>query len=153
MDYTHQAPLSMEFSRQEYWSGLPFPSPINIIAVNKCQGISGASLIAQTVKHLPTMWETWVRSLGQEDHLEEEMATHFNTLAWKPHGPRIQYATIHGVAVKQDWVTSLQGINMWMHCSEKCNVLIHLILKLISLWDTYCNYHILQMGKLRHIEE
>ena len=37
----------------------------------------------QTVKHLPTMRETWVRSLGQEDTLEEEMATHSSTLAWK----------------------------------------------------------------------
>ena len=39
--------------------------------------------MAQTVKRLPTMWETWVRSLGQEDPLEKEMATHSNTLAWK----------------------------------------------------------------------
>ena len=43
----------------------------------------GASLVAQRVKHLPTMWETWVRSLGQEDPLEKEMATHSSTLAWK----------------------------------------------------------------------
>ena len=35
------------------------------------------------VKHLPTVWETWVRSLGQEDPLEKEMATHSSTLAWK----------------------------------------------------------------------
>ena len=35
------------------------------------------------VKHLPTVWETWVQSLGQEDPLEKEMATHSNTLAWK----------------------------------------------------------------------
>ena len=35
------------------------------------------------VKHLPTTWETWVRSLGQEDPLEKEMATHSSTLAWK----------------------------------------------------------------------
>ena len=35
------------------------------------------------VKHLPTMQETWVQSLGQEDLLEKEMATHSNTLAWK----------------------------------------------------------------------
>ena len=39
--------------------------------------------MAQTVKHLPAMWETWVRFLGQEDPLEKEMATHSNTLAWK----------------------------------------------------------------------
>ena len=39
--------------------------------------------MAQIVKHLPTMWETWVRSLGREDPLEKEMATHSSTLAWK----------------------------------------------------------------------
>ena len=41
------------------------------------------SLITQTVKHLPTMWETWVQSLGQEGLLEKEMATHSRILAWK----------------------------------------------------------------------
>ena len=41
------------------------------------------SLVAQMVKRLPTMRETWVRSLSQEDSLEKEMATHSSTLAWK----------------------------------------------------------------------
>ena len=41
------------------------------------------SLVAQWVKRLPTMRETQVRSLGQEDPLEKEMATHSSTLAWK----------------------------------------------------------------------
>ena len=40
-------------------------------------------LVAQTVRHLPTMWETRVQSLGQEDLLEKEMATHSSILAWK----------------------------------------------------------------------
>ena len=40
-------------------------------------------LVAQMVKCLPAMWETWVQSLGWEDALEKEMATHFTTLAWK----------------------------------------------------------------------
>ena len=35
------------------------------------------------VKRLPTMWETWVQSLGQEDPLEKEKATNSSTLAWK----------------------------------------------------------------------
>ena len=35
------------------------------------------------VKHLPAMWETWVRSLGREDTLEKEMATHSSILAWE----------------------------------------------------------------------
>ena len=42
-----------------------------------------ASLVAQTVKRLPAVQETWVRSLGWEDPLEKEMATHSGTLAWK----------------------------------------------------------------------
>ena len=42
-----------------------------------------ASLVAQMVKHLPTMQETWVQSLGQEDALEKEMATHSSILAWR----------------------------------------------------------------------
>ena len=41
------------------------------------------SLVAQTVKCLPTTQETQFRSLGQEDPLEKEMATHSSTLAWK----------------------------------------------------------------------
>ena len=39
--------------------------------------------MAQTVKHLPAMWETWVRSLGREDPLEKEMATQASILAWR----------------------------------------------------------------------
>ena len=40
-------------------------------------------LVAQMVKRLPTMQETWVQSLGREDPLEKEMATHFSILAWR----------------------------------------------------------------------
>ena len=40
-------------------------------------------MVAQTVKRLPTMQETWVRSLGQEDPLEKEIATHSSILAWE----------------------------------------------------------------------
>ena len=42
-----------------------------------------ASLVAQIVKNLPAMQEIRVQSLGQEDPLEEEMATHFSILAWR----------------------------------------------------------------------
>ena len=45
--------------------------------------ILGTSLVAQTVKNLPAMQETWVRSLGQEDPMEKEMATHSSILAWR----------------------------------------------------------------------
>ena len=41
------------------------------------------SLVAQMVKNLPTMQETWVQSLGQEDPLDKGMATHSNILTWR----------------------------------------------------------------------
>ena len=45
--------------------------------------LSGASLVAQRLKCLPAMWETWIQSQGWEDPLEKEMATHSNILAWR----------------------------------------------------------------------
>ena len=56
--------------------------------------------MAQMVKHLPTMQETWVQSLGQEDPLEKEMATHSSTLGWKilwmEEGNRLYLGSIPG---------------------------------------------------------
>ena len=40
-------------------------------------------LVAQMVKNLPEMWETWVQSLSWQDHLEKEIATHSRILAWR----------------------------------------------------------------------
>ena len=45
--------------------------------------ISGASFMTQRVKNLPTMQESWILSLGWEDPLEEDMATHSSILSWK----------------------------------------------------------------------
>ena len=45
--------------------------------------ISQASLVAEMVKNLPVMRETWIQSLGQEDPLKKEMATHSGILAWE----------------------------------------------------------------------
>ena len=45
--------------------------------------LMGTSLVVQTVKSLPAVQETWVQSLGQEDPLKKEMATHSSILAWK----------------------------------------------------------------------
>ena len=44
---------------------------------------NGASLVAQRLKRLPAVWETWVRSLSWEDPLEKEMASHSSMLAWR----------------------------------------------------------------------
>ena len=58
-----------------------------------------ASLVAQTVKNLPAMQETWVRSLGWEDSLEESMATHSIILAWRiPMDGGAWRVTVHGVS-------------------------------------------------------
>ena len=85
----------MGLSGQEYWSGVPFPPPgdlptqgsslcalhllqagsLLLVPPGKPHLILGASLVAQRVKRLPAMWETWVRSLGQEDPPEKEKAT------------------------------------------------------------------------------
>ena len=53
----------------------------NVVLVPRTQQ-SGASLIAQSIKNLSTVQETRVLSLGREDLLEKEMATHSNILAW-----------------------------------------------------------------------
>ena len=45
--------------------------------------LNWTELVAQMVKNPPAMWETWVRSLGWEDPLEEDMATHSSILAWR----------------------------------------------------------------------
>ena len=59
---------------------------------------SWASLVAQLVKNLPAMWETWVQSLGWEDTLKEGIATHFSILAWRiPMDRGAWWATVHGV--------------------------------------------------------
>ena len=67
------------------------------------------SLVAQTVNHLSTMWETRVQSLGWEDPLEKEMAIHSNTIAWKipwtEEPGRLQ--SMGSQTVGHDWVTSL----------------------------------------------
>ena len=53
------------------------------------------SLVTQLVKDLPSMWEAWVQSLGWEDPLEEDMATHSSILTWRTP------CTVHGVLKSQ----------------------------------------------------
>ena len=63
----YQAPPSMGFSRQEYWSGVPLPSPTDKHMQTYFLRCGPASLVTQTVKNLPAMQGTQVRSLGQQD--------------------------------------------------------------------------------------
>ena len=73
---------------------------------------SGSSLVAQMVKSLPTVWETQVQSLGQEDPLEKEMATHSSILAWKipwtEEPGKLQSTGLQ--RVRHDWTTSPEQI-------------------------------------------
>ena len=69
----------------------------------------GTSLVAQMVKRLSTMQETWVWALGWEDPLEKEMAIHSSTIAWKipwtEEPGRLQF--MGSQRVRHDWATSL----------------------------------------------
>ena len=63
---------------------------------------SWAFLVAQTIKNLPEMWETWVPSLGWEDPLAETMTTHFSILAWRIRMDRGAWrVTVRGVTKSQ----------------------------------------------------
>ena len=65
---------------------LPFKTPCPLFSVSAASiepRFQRTSLVAQMVKRLSTMWETWVRSLGWEDPLEKEMVIHSSTIAWK----------------------------------------------------------------------
>ena len=74
------------------WPTISFGIHLLLLLPDTCW----ASLVAQTEKNLPVMWETWVRSLGWEDPLEKEVATHFSILAW-----RIPWAEELGGATKR----------------------------------------------------
>ena len=68
------------------------------------------SLVAQMVKNLPAVWETWVQSLGWEDPLEKRMTTHSNIFAWRipwPEEPGGLQSTV-SQRVGRDWATEQQ---------------------------------------------
>ena len=83
----YQAPLSMGFSRQEYWSGVPLPSPKRTLLHDNACGIQDSMVLAQKQKYRPMEQDREpidaVQSLGQEDPLEEGMTTHSSILAWR----------------------------------------------------------------------
>jgi len=73
--------------------GIGYPLPFSL-----------AFLVAQRVKNLPSMWETWVCSLGWEDPLEKGMATHSSILSWRiPWTQELgRLHTVHGVS--KSWI-------------------------------------------------
>ena len=79
-----------------------------------------SSLVAQRLKRLPAMWETWIWSLGWEDLLEKETAIHSSTLAWKipqmEEPGRLQ--SMGSQRVRHDWATSLHWPVSWETCMQ-----------------------------------
>ena len=102
------------------------------------------SLEAQAVKCLPTMWETQVQSLGQEDLLEKEMAIHSSILAWKipwmEEPGRLQ--SMWSQRVEHDWATSL-SFSLYIH---------HFTYPQDILFGGFVLLHstVLPKGRLRH---
>ena len=112
-----------------------------------------SSLVAQTVKRLPIMWETWVQSLGQKDLLEKEMATHSSILAWKipwmEEPGRLQ--SMRSQRVGHDWATSLsfplykrKSENRIVGSRERCIFILNRRCP-ITLSIDYCYSHPLAM--------
>ena len=105
--------------------------------------------MAQTVKHLPAVRETWVQSLGWEDPLQKEMAPHSSTLAWKIPGTeepgRLQ--SMGSQRVGHDWATSLLSL-LLRKASRRCveshqqnssrNISTPLVWFCLCLLQTYC---------------
>ena len=91
-----------------------YPTSQISLGWNKWSNIIYASLVAQTVKRLPAMQETWVRFLGREDPLEKEMAIHSSILAWKipwtEEPDRLQ--SMGSQRVGHDWATSLRAFRL-----------------------------------------
>ena len=97
-------------------------------------------MVAQTVKHVPAMWKTWVQSLGWEDPLEKKMAPHSSTLVW-----RIPWMEEHGrlqstgsLRVRHDWATSLH----LLCCSLLSICSIHSLL-FLPLYGPFKNFNFL----------
>ena len=106
--YWRKIPSSIQQGkrREPFWN-----SSVSSVPLNKpcLQEKLKTSLVAQTVKCLSTLWETWVRALGWEGPLEKEMSIHSSTIAWKipwtEEPGRLQSMGLQ--RVRHDWATSL----------------------------------------------
>ena len=117
-------------------------------------------LVAQMVKHLSTMRETWVRSLGQEDPLEEGMATHSSILAWRI--PWTKKPIVHRATKNQTWmkqlsmhtfkilpqcvltvkiiheiVCILSNMKSWELVSVWTSLVVQTVKRLSTMWETW----------------
>ena len=118
---------------------------------NLYQHFYTAFLVAQTVKHLPAMRETWVRSLGWEGPLEKEMATYCSTLAWKipwmEEPGRLQ--PTGSKSVGHNWVTSISIFNfIYTLIIEQSSFLLSVLLKLRCGMSLCLHFWIFLCGRL-----
>ena len=91
------------------------------------------SLVAQRLKRLPATWEPWVRSLGQEDPLVEEMATHSSILALEnPMDRGAWWATVHGVSKNR----TLKLLSTHSCCGAGVQGVWALVVGTLGLWST-----------------
>ena len=102
-----------------------------------------ASLVAQTVKRLPAMRETWVWSLGRKDPLEKKMAIHSSTLAWKipwtEEPDRLQ--SMGSRRVGHDWATSLSLSLLWCYSSVYwVSITLHCLAMVFNVRDVLFIY-------------
>ena len=122
-------PRRLACEQSSYWLS-PSPSPCSSrdeppnellagLLLENPKELFRASLVAQLVKHLPAMQETWVRSLGQEDPLEKGMATHSSILSWRsPWTEETGGLPVHGVAKSQTWPGDyVKTTSVWINVS------------------------------------
>ena len=79
---------------------------------------AGTSLVAQMVKRLPAMQETWVQSLGGEDPQEKEMATHSSILAWKIPWAEEPAGLQSWGSKESDTTERLHFLSFWIYAQE-----------------------------------
>ena len=102
----------------------------------------GASLVAWTVKNLPAMWETWVRSLGQEDPLE------------KGNGNPVQYSCLDNSMDRGAWLSTIHGVaesGTHTHCPFLCRPMLWSLLNLQQRTDLAIIFMIVSEKKMRRV--
>ena len=114
---------------------------------------SWASLLAQEVKNLPAVWETWVRSLGQEDPLDEGMATHSSTLAWRIPGTGEPggLQSMGSQRVGHDWATK-NSTEHWVEFSVRYSRASNKIVKSLKNQSGLCKFMIEEYRWWSHVK-
>ena len=102
---THSSVLAWRIPGMGEPGGLP--SMVSHRVGHDWSDLAAAAAVAQTVTHLSVMQDTRVQSLGWEDPLEKEMATHSSILSWRiPRAEELWRATVHGVAESRTWLSN-----------------------------------------------